>query len=156
MNFTFIQADTTKHFTDVRSIFSEYQNYIGIDLCFQDFQTELDKLPGKYSSPQGCIILVYDKEICIGCVALRPITNSICEMKRLFVKPEYQGKKIGKELTRRIIKKAVEIGYSKMRLDTLATMKTAIRIYTQAGFKEIAPYYDNPMKNVKYFEYKLK
>jgi ribosomal protein S18 acetylase RimI-like enzyme len=151
----YTEASTTKHFNDARGIFIEYQNYLGIDLCFQDFQTELDELPGKYSAPYGCIILVYNRDLCIGCVALRPILPGICEMKRLFVKPEHQGKNIGKELTRRIIKKAIQIGYAKMRLDTLDTMKTAIAIYKKTGFKEITAYYHNPLKNVKYFEYDL-
>jgi GNAT superfamily N-acetyltransferase len=151
----YTEAETDQHFTDARLIFLEYQKYLGINLDFQDFQSELAELPGKYASPAGSIILVYDRDKCIGCVALRPYAEDICEMKRLFVKPDYRGKNIGRELCSRIIKKAIEIGYSRMRLDTLATMKSAITIYKQAGFLEIPPYYHNPLPNVVYFERNL-
>jgi len=151
----YIEAITDKHFKDTKNIFMEYQKNININLSFQNFKKELDDIPGKYSSPYGSIILVYDNHICIGCVALRPISNEICEMKRLFVKKGYRGKHIGKELCKRIIKKAIEIGYSKMRLDTLSTMKSAVNIYKMIGFKEIESYYNNPIATAKYFEYEL-
>jgi len=148
----YIEARSAKHFQDTKFIFSEYQNFIGIDLSFQDFQTELAEIPGNYAAPRGAIILAYENDVCIGCVALRPISDTICEMKRLFVKPEFQGKGIGKELTGRIVKKAKEIGYLKMRLDTLDTMESAMHLYRQIGFNEITPYYHNPIKNARYFE----
>jgi GNAT superfamily N-acetyltransferase len=155
MKYRYIEAKSTNHFNNARKIFIEYQNCIGIDLCFQDFQTELKELPGKYAAPHGCIILVYAARKCIGCVALRPIDREICEMKRLFVMKEYHGQRIGTELVKRIMQKAIDIGYRKMRLDTLESMKPAMHIYTGIGFKEITSYYHNPLKNVKYFEYEL-
>jgi putative acetyltransferase len=151
----YIEASTAKHFEDAKSIFKEYQKFIGIDLYFQDFQSELKEIPGKYSAPRGAIILAYNKQTCAGCVALRPVSESVCEIKRLFVKPEFQGKSIGRELASRIIMKAIAIGYLKMRLDTLDTMEPAMHLYRQLGFKEIAPYYHNPIKNARYFEYEL-
>lgn len=149
----------------VREIFTRYEKHIGIDLKFQDFSKELADLPGDYASPKGAIILAqimprgsddFDGPIELaGCVALRPIEGNICEMKRLFVDPTYRFMEIGQELARRIIMVAQKKDYKYMRLDTLATMKSAQRLYERLGFYDIDAYIYNPFPDVRYMELKL-
>jgi len=138
-----------------REIFIEYTNYLGFDLSFQNFEEELNTLPGIYAVPEGCILLAFHKNNLAGCVAVRKFEENICEMKRLYVRPKYRRQDIGKGLSKAIIDKAKEIGYEYMRLDTLPFMKEAIKLYFSLGFKEIAPYRYNPFEGAKFFELKL-
>ena len=139
-----------------KALFKEYAESLEINLDFQDFEREFKELPGEYNPPSGRLILAYDNSKPAGCVALKKLNNEICEMKRLFVKPEYRKKEIGKILTKKIIAEALGIGYSKMRLDTISSMKAAIHIYRSFGFYEIEPYYNNPVKEAIYFELELR
>jgi putative acetyltransferase len=135
-----------------RKLFLEYAESLHFNLCFQNFEKELAELPGDYAPPLGCIILVKAEEEFFGCVALRKLEDDVCEMKRLYIKPECRGMGIGKKLTFEIIDFARKSGYKKMRLDTIATMKEAIGIYKAIGFYEIPAYRYNPEKEVIYLE----
>jgi ribosomal protein S18 acetylase RimI-like enzyme len=148
-------AKKNKRVQTIRQLFVEYADSLGFDLGFQDFEEELANLPGKYAPPTGCILLAeYDGKI-VGCVALRKLSDNICEGKRLYVRPQFRGLKIGKKLMEAIIEEARKIGYTHMRGDTLATMKTAWALYESLGFKEIEPYYYNPIEGAKFIELKL-
>jgi putative acetyltransferase len=140
----------------IRRLFVEYQQDIGIDLCFQDFEIELQNLPGKYGEPAGAILLAESAGSTVACVALRPLESNICEMKRLYVSPVARGIGLGEKLCRDIIAVAVEKGYGVMRLDTLKTMTSAIKLYESFGFREIEAYCHNPLEDARYFELSLK
>lgn len=140
---------------DIRSLFKEYQEEIQADLCFQSFEDELAGLPGKYSEPRGTVVLAHHNKKVAGIVALRPIENDICEMKRLYVRPEYKGLGIGRGLAERIIREARKRGYKKMRLDTLNRLESAVALYRKLGFKEMTAYYENPLEGVIYMELDL-
>jgi putative acetyltransferase len=117
-----VDASGVDGFLKARCLFEEYATSIGTDLCFQGFQEELASLPGKYAPPNGRLLLaIYDNDTA-GCVALRALDGDICEMKRLFVRPAFRSLGLGRELTQRIIQEAKEVGYQRMRLDTLPTM----------------------------------
>ncbi|GED69280.1 acetyltransferase CD1211 [Brevibacillus reuszeri] len=139
-------------YQQVRELFTEYVDSLGIDLSFQNIETELQSLPGEYAEPEGCILLATYEEQTAGCVALRKIDEDVCEMKRLYVKPNYKGKGIGRELASSIIEEAKKRGYSYIRLDTLPTMGQAISLYSSLGFYEIEPYRFNPIQGTKYLE----
>lgn len=140
----------------MRELFTEYAASLGFDLCFQDFDKELASLPGEYSSPNGCLIVAMDGSQVVGCVALRRLDNDICEMKRLYVRPEFRGKGIGRELVKAIIDEAKKIGYIRMRLDTVPVMKEAIALYCSMGFYEIEPYRYNPVEGAVFMELNLR
>jgi ribosomal protein S18 acetylase RimI-like enzyme len=139
----------------VRTLFAEYGRSLGIDLSFQDFDRELATLPGKYSPPDGTVILASHDGTPCGCVALRKIDALSCEMKRLYVRPGTRGLGVGRELVRRILEDARGRGYAIMRLDTLATMTSAVALYRGFGFREIAPYIFNPIPGALYLERSL-
>ena len=149
------QVSSEKLVKQTRKLLIEYANYLGIDLSFQNFKEELKTLPGNYGPPEGCILLAYYKEKLAGCVSVRKFQDDICEMKRLYVRPKFRRKNVGKDLSNAIIHKAKEIGYNYMRLDTLPSMKEAITLYLTLGFKEIAPYRYNPFEGAKFYELKL-
>jgi putative acetyltransferase len=152
-----IQATSTADIQLARELFAEYAAELGINLCFQNFQQELDQLPGAYAPPSGRLILAMSGSDAAGCVALRQITEDICELKRLYVRPQFRGTGLGSKLADAIISAGRELGYRRMRLDTLPEkMERAIRMYRSLGFKEIAPYYDNPVDVVTYMELELK
>ncbi len=140
---------------NVRELFVEYQAWLNVDLCFQGFQAELDSLPGPYRRPTGVISLGFLEQEPVGCVAVRPITALICEMKRLFVREEARDIGLGLGLARRALRDARKMGYDVMRLDTLARMDRAIRLYEQLGFQRIAPYYNNPLAEAVFMERRL-
>jgi len=151
-----IQAETRTHVGVARQLFKEYSAGLGIDLCFQNFQKELDELPGAYAPPTGRLLLAMTHGEAVGCVALRKITAEICEMKRLYVRPEFRGTGLGLKLAKAIISAGRELDYRRMRLDTLpGKMERAIRMYRSLGFKEIQPYYENPVEDVTYMELEL-
>lgn len=153
---TFVQVTTREEIEQARSLFEEYAAALGISLCFQNFEQELATLPGKYSPPRGRLLLVLTGEDLVGCVALREIDDDVCEMKRLFLRPAFRGKGFGRVMVDAIINAGREIGYKKMRLDTMTgKMDAAIKLYLQAGFREIAPYYDTPVPETKFLELEL-
>lgn len=140
---------------DVRQLFLEYADTLDIDLCFQNFDEEVKSLPGKYSPPDGELIIALVDGKCAGCIAVRKISERICEMKRLYVRDKYRGLGTGKKLVSEIIETAKNHGYEFMRLDTLPSMKSAQNMYTAFGFYDIEPYVYNPIEGVRYMELKL-
>jgi len=138
-----------------RQLFLEYVKSLGFPLDFQDFDKELDNLPGEYAPPDGCIYLCKNQNVFAGCIALRKLEPDICELKRMYVRDEYRGQGIGRKLAEEVIKRAKEIGYKKMRLDTLRSMRTAIGIYETLGFREIEAYRYNPLVDAMYMELDL-
>lgn len=141
---------------EVRQLFRDYVAALGVDLCFQHFEEELADLPGKYGPPGGALLLGLDGKRALGVVALRGLADGVCEMKRLFVRPEARGTGLGRRLAQEIISVARALGYTLMRLDTLDTLSSAMRLYEALGFHRIAPYYDNPLAGVVYWELRLK
>lgn len=139
----------------VRAIFREYADGLGIDLGFQAFDEELAALPGKYSPPRGTILLAWRDEHVIGCVALRAFEFDICEMKRLYVRPEGRGNQIGTLLAQAVVHAAKEAGYRRMRLDTLPSMKSAQRLYASLGFRPISAYVFNPVEGTQFLELEI-
>lgn len=151
-----IQAQSAEEIDRARELFEEYAAGLGIDLCFQSFEKELAELPGKYVPPGGRLLIAIDEHQAAGCVALRKIADGVCEMKRLYVRPGFRGSGLGHTLAEAIILAAREIGYQRMRLDTLpGKMDRAIAMYRSLGFKEIGPYYDNPVKGALFMELEL-
>jgi len=148
-----IQASSVEHIDQVRQLFREYETWLDLDLCFQNFEKELAELPGAYAPPTGRLLLALEDDELAGCVALRRLSDEICEMKRLFLRPRFHGKGLGRQLAERIIDEARAIGYQQMRLDTLSEqMGSAIRLYRALGFTEIAPYYSNPVPGALFME----
>ena len=151
-----IQARSADHIEQARELFREYSAWVETDLCFQNFEKELAALPGSYAEPDGRLLLAFHEAQLAGCVGLRKIGEGICEMKRLFVRDAFRGKGIGRGLIELIILRAQEIGYQRMRLDTLPPqMNDAIALYRSFGFKEIEPYYENPVPGAKFMELNL-
>ncbi len=148
-------AISVRELGQVRDLFIEYSNSLEFDLSFQDFQKELDDLPGDYAAPSGRLLLGFYDSDPAGCVALRRISDEICEMKRLFLRPQCRGLGIGKALATKVIEEAREIGYRRMRLDTVPAMQTAIALYISLGFREIEPYRYNPIEGAKFMELNL-
>jgi ribosomal protein S18 acetylase RimI-like enzyme len=136
----------------IRNLFIEYANSLGFDLSFQNFQKELEELPGEYAPISGRLLLAFHNSDVAGCVALRKMSEEICEMKRLFVRPKFRGLGIGKALAREVIAGARDIGYKRIRLDTVPAMQTAISLYISLGFQEIEPYRYNPIQGAKFME----
>jgi ribosomal protein S18 acetylase RimI-like enzyme len=139
----------------VRSLFQEYADSLDFELDFQDFREEMETLPGKYAPPLGSILLARENGETVGCVAVRPLGEDICEMKRLYVRPAYRGKRLGRELALAIIEEAKRLGYKAMRLDTVVAMKEASALYRTLGFQTIDAYCYNPLPDAMYFELKL-
>lgn len=140
---------------EIRKLFLEYARSLEIDLDFHDFETELKTLPGKYQPPDGALILALVNGKAAGCVALRKISDDICEMKRLYVGDEYRGLGLGRKLVSIIIDEALNKNYKYMRLDTLPTMKSAQYLYQSFGFYDIEPYVYNPIQGARFMELKL-
>jgi len=137
----------------VRSLFSEYASKI--DLSFQDFDRELANLPGEYAPPSGCLLVAKEKDDVVGCVALRAMGGDVCEMKRLYVKPSFRERSIGRELSESVIGEARARGYRIMKLDTLPHMKEAVRLYESLGFRRTTPYRFNPVKGAVFMQLDL-
>jgi GNAT superfamily N-acetyltransferase len=143
-----------EHVPVVRTLFEEYAAALGVDLGFQDFERELDELPGEYAPPGGRLLLALDPQPA-GCVALRPYEPGVCEMKRLYVRPTHRGTGLGRLLAEAIVAAGREAGYKRMRLDTLPMMEAARALYRSLGFIEIEAYRFNPVHGTTYFELAL-
>lgn len=148
-------VSTASDIETVRQLFQEYAVSLDFSLCFQNFAAELEHLPGEYGSPAGCLLLAMRQGQAAGCVALRPLPNGYCEMKRLYVRPAFRGLGIGKRLAWAVILEARRRGYARMRLDTVATMREAQAIYETLGFVDTEAYYHNPLENVRFLELTL-
>jgi len=150
-----IDAKKQVHYRKVRDLFLQYADSLDFDLEFQGFSRELATLPGSYAPPEGCILLAEASGRWAGCVALRPLEDKICEMKRLYVRSEFRGRGIGRLLAISVIDRARAIGYEKMRLDTVPAMKEARTLYYSLDFRNINAYRYNPVDDASYMELQL-
>ena len=147
-----VQATAPGHIQTIRDLFREYEAFLQVDLCFQRFEEELASLPGRYAGPDGALLLALADGQAAGCVAMRSLDENVCEMKRLYVRPPYLGRGLGKRLALRVIEQARSAGYVRMRLDTLEKLLPALGLYTGLGFRTCPPYYDNPLSGVVYMQ----
>ena len=148
-----VEAKAKDDFNEASILFREYESGLGIDLGFQNFREELETISIQYGKPNGVLILAKSTELkIIGCAGVRRYEGSICELKRMYIKPEARGLGLGKILLRKSVEIATELGYSKMRLDILPDMKKAIKMYEREQFHEIEAYRYNPVKGARYYE----
>ncbi len=149
----------TQEWDEVRILLREYAAQLGVDLCFQDFESELAQLPGSYGPPRGSLLTMHVDGELAGCCALRPLDTTdyanACEMKRLFVRPQFRRLGLGRVLAEAILDKARQRGYACILLDTLNDMETARALYQDLGFVEIPPYYYNPISGSHYLKAEL-
>jgi GNAT superfamily N-acetyltransferase len=151
-----IRAETPEEIELARALFREYEAWFGLALCFQNFDEEVAALPGKYAAPDGRLFLALAGETLAGCIALRKLEEGIGEMKRLFVREDFRGQRIGILLIEKLIEEARKIGYQKIRLDTYPPkMAKAVRLYQSYGFRQIEPYYHNPYGETLFMELSL-
>ncbi len=152
----FITPNSPEEFNTLRRLFREYAEALQVDLCFQDFETELAQLPGKYAKPGGALLLAMVGKVPAGCCALRPLDlaehPNACEMKRLYVRPNSRGTGIGRQLVEAILDCARLAAYDCVLLDTLDDMERARALYQDLGFEEIPPYYHNPIAGAHYLK----
>jgi GNAT superfamily N-acetyltransferase len=152
LRFEWVDGSEPDQLQVTRELFNEYQAELGIDLCFQGFQEELAKLPGKYGPPGGALLLVYEDEDPVACGAIRDLGDGYVEVKRLYVRPSYRGSGLGRRITDLLLDRARAFGYRVVRLDTLRRLAKAVTMYESMGFQEIAPYNENPEADIVYFE----
>jgi ribosomal protein S18 acetylase RimI-like enzyme len=151
--FSITQAASPDQISAVRELFLEYAKSLNFSLCFQSFEKELAVLPGEYAPPAGRLLLAAHGSQLAGCVALHKLEKEICEMKRLYVRPQFRGEGLGRVLAERIVADAREIGYKRLRLDTVEpVMRSAVALYRKLGFREIASYRENPIEGALYME----
>jgi putative acetyltransferase len=150
-----IQVETPGEIEIIRALFREYAGSLAEGFCFKGFEAELAALPGEYAPPTGRLYLAYVKEETAGCVGLRKIGEGICEMKRLYVRPLFRGNGIGRKLVLQLVEEGRELGYSKMRLDTMPYLERAIELYRAMGFKPIDNYRPDPVPGAVCFELNL-
>ena len=148
-----LQAETSEQIEETQKLFREYEKWLELDICFQGFEAELANLPGKYAEPDGRLLLILVDGKIAGCIALRKLEESICEMKRLYLRDEFRGFGLGNKLIERLIEEARLIGYKEMRLDTLPDkMAKAVKLYETYGFRPIPAYYHNPYSETLFME----
>ena len=147
-----IITDGKDYINEVRNLITEYTQMLGRDLAFQNITVELKDPSKKYTPPQGELLVAIEKEQVIGMIAYHRHSAIRCEMKRLYVKPQYRGMKLGEQLIQKIMELAKQSGYTEMVLDTLLPLKAAIYLYQKMGFQQCEPYYNNPMNDVIYFK----
>jgi putative acetyltransferase len=153
---TFSPAASVAQIAQARELFLEYAQSLGFSLCFQNFDRELAGLRGDYAPPEGCLLLAEYEIQLAGCVALHKLEPGVCEMKRLYLRPQFRAQGLGRALAERIIAQARQIGYHRMRLDTVEpVMKDAVAMYRKLGFKEIVPYRANPIAGAMHMELNL-
>jgi GNAT superfamily N-acetyltransferase len=153
----FIQAASQEQIDQARAMFREYETWMDKALCFRDFEKELTELPGVYAPEDGRLLLGFFEDKLAGCVALRRLDENTCEMRRLFLRLEFHGKGLGRELAQKIIDEARSIGYTKMRLNTLpGKMDKALALYRSFGFREIPTYTNYPIPGAMFLELELK
>jgi carbonic anhydrase len=152
-------AEGISDYGRVRALFREYAGELSVDLCFQNFEGEVAGLPGAYAAPGGALLLARAAGEVAGCVALRAFhelrhkpEERVCEMKRLYVRPAFRGHGMGSKLARAILAEGARLGYERMLLDTLETLKPALGLYTRLGFTSIPAYYPNPLPGVIYLQ----
>ena len=150
-----VEATTDADFSSAKSLIEEYAASLEVDLDFQGFREEIARFPGDYAPPSGTVLLAYDGGEPVGVVALRRQDDSVCEMKRLYVRPKFRGRGIGRALSERVVRRAVQLGFSTMRLDTLPTMDAALGLYRALGFREIPAYRFNPVGGAHFMELDL-
>jgi putative acetyltransferase len=154
---TIKQAESATEIAQVRELFLEYAKSLGFSLCFQSFDQELAGLPGDYAPPDGRLLLAEYEGLPAGCVALHKLAPGTCEMKRLYLRPGFRGKGLGRKLAELIVSEARASGYQRLRLDTVEpVMKDAVALYRRLGFQEIAPYRANPIAGALYMELLLR
>lgn len=147
------RAHSAADIEDARSIFREYEQWLGLSLCFQSFEEELATLPGMYAPPEGRLYLAHLDGETVGCIALRNLEDGVCEMKRLYLRESARGSGVGLTLIKKVIDDAKDIGYTKMRLDTYPPkMGKAVSLYESHGFYGIEPYYENPHGSTLFME----
>jgi len=148
---TIVQARSGADYSAAADLMRAYARELDVDLCFQDFEAELEDLPSQYGPPTGSLLLAKRAGRAVGCVGLRPKgEGATCEMKRLFVEPAYRGHGLGEALCRAVLDEGRRLGYKHMVLDTLRSLTPALHLYQTLGFEEIPPYYDNPLDDVVY------
>jgi len=145
-------ATSAGDIAEARRLLEQYEASLDVDLRYQGFEEELAGLPGAYAPPRGRLLLAVDGSAPAGCAALRPLGDDVCEMKRLYVSPAARGRRVGRLLAETVIREARLIGYCRMRLDTLPSMKEALALYRALGFEEIAPYYASPVAGTRFLE----
>ena len=154
-----LQAETPEQINNARELIMEYAAWVEFNLCFQGFEEEMRTLPGKYAPPEGRLLLAFWDGQPAGVIALRPLTDEdrgLCEMKRLYVRPEFRGHGIGRILAERVIAAASQMGYRRMRLDSISgKMERAITMYRELGFRETEPYYETPVGQTLFMELAL-
>ena len=152
-----VEAKAPHDVAAAKALFQEYAESLDFELCFQNFDEEMETFPGDYAAPAGALLLARVDLQPAGAVGLRPLTaeSGTCEMKRLYVKPEHRGLGFGRGLALTVLHEAATRGYDWMRLDTIASMTSARAIYEALGFRETEPYYNNPLEGVVYFERQL-
>lgn len=154
-----VSATSPGQMEEIRTLFLEYEKGLGISLCFQNFGEELRTLPGAYAPPSGALLLAMEGAQVAGCCALRTVMREpferAAELKRLYVRPDFRGRGIARQLVLEIIKEASDKGYRTLLLDTLETMKEAQGLYLALGFEDIPPYYPNPIAGTRYMKYDL-
>lgn len=152
---TVTSACSTADMEHVRALFIEYQQWLDVDLCFQGFDEELLSLPGAYAPPRGRLLLARINETVAGTVGMWPLGAGVCEMKRLYVRPSYLGRGLGRRLAGAIVDEAKAAGYARMRLDSLERLVAARTLYESMGFARIPAYYDNPLDGVLFMQLDL-
>ena len=150
-----VPATAAQDLEDIRTLFGEYSRLVAEALCFQNFDQELEALPGLYAPPGGVLLIARDKDAAAGCVALRQLDAGSGEMKRMYVRDAYRGSGLGRRLALAVIEEARKRKYSRVVLDTLPKLAPAIALYRDLGFRETGPYLASPTPGAICFEFKV-